>query len=285
MPLFFPSRSNRLFGALTLVAVLLLGTVQIVLTERLRVAARKAEALAAAAGYAQQLTSIINRALSGTYALASMVRVGKGKVENFEAIAGDMLKLYGDVGSLQLAPNGVITYVVPLAGNEKAVGHDLLKDEKRNKEARAALQTRKLTLAGPFELLQGGTAVIGRLPIFLTEDDGTERFWGFSTALIRIPELLKRARLQELTAQGYRFELWRIHPDSGARQVFASSSTHVLHAPVDHQFDVPNAQWTLSLEPAGGWISWGWIAVEGTAWALVGALAALLLPSRVRSLP
>jgi hypothetical protein len=93
---------------------------------------------------------------------------------------------------------------------------------------------------------------------------------------------LKRARLKELTTQGYRFELWRIHPDSGTRQVFASSSDHVLRAPVDHRFDVPNA---LSLEPADGWISWGWIALESTAWVLIGALAALLASSRLRGLP
>jgi sensor domain CHASE-containing protein len=51
---------------------------------------------------------------------------------------------------LQLAPNGIIKHIVPLAGNEKAIGHNLLADEKRNIEAIQALKTKKLTLAGPF---------------------------------------------------------------------------------------------------------------------------------------
>ncbi len=57
-----------------------------------------------------------------------------------------------------LAPNGVVTQIYPLAGNEAAIGHDLLNDPRRRTEARAAIESRKLTLAGPFRLIQGGIA-------------------------------------------------------------------------------------------------------------------------------
>ncbi len=280
LPPLVPSRRKTrpagLFAALAFLAIVAVGAAQSFVAERNRMAAKQAMARTIAANYAQRLEVHISRSLSATYALAAMVRQAKGKVVHFESIATDMLKLYGDIDSLQLAPGGVITYVVPLAGNEKAVGHDLLKDEKRNKEAIAAMNTRKLTLAGPFELLQGGVAIIGRLPIFLQEPEGKDRFWGFSTALIRIPGLLKRTRIEEISDAGYVFELWRVHPDSGARHIFASSAGAVLASPITHEIEVPNATWTLSIEPRAGWISWGWIAVEAVVWVLVGGLVALL---------
>lgn len=266
------TRRPRLLAILAFLAILAIGAGQSFLAERHRISAKQAVAKTIAANYAQRMEAHISRSLSATYALAAMVRQSKGRVVNFELIATDMLKLYGDIDSLQLAPGGIITYVVPLAGNEKAVGHDLLKDEKRNKEAIAAMNTRKLTLAGPFDLIQGGVAIIGRLPIFLPEEDGKDSFWGFSTAMIRIPGLLKRTRIQEIADQGYLFELWRIHPDTGERHVFASSGGTILASPVSHEFEVPNGTWTLSLEPEKGWTSWAWIALEAAIWLVVGAL-------------
>jgi len=94
------------------------------------------------------------------------------------------------VSNLQLAPGGVITHIYPLAGNEAAIGQDILKDDKRRNDAIQAVEDRELTLAGPFELLQGGTAVIGRNPVYLSQSDGTERLWGFTSALILMEDLL-----------------------------------------------------------------------------------------------
>ena len=66
---------------------------------------------------------------------------GGGKIDNFEATAIGMLPYYPGAASLQLAPDGVIREIVPLAGNEKAIGHNLLADPTRNKEAFLARDT------------------------------------------------------------------------------------------------------------------------------------------------
>jgi len=103
---------------------------------------------------------------------AAMAVVGK-RFETGESfipelmLAGEMLAMYGGVSALQLAPSGVIRHIVPLVGHELALGHNLLDDPERNKEAFLALKSRTLTLAGPFELRQGGAAVVGRLQVFL----------------------------------------------------------------------------------------------------------------------
>lgn len=266
-------RRSTLAALIVFAVTLALGAVASVITSEVRTSERKAQARVAAAYYAQRVDMHIDRALSATYALAAMVRLAKGRVVNFDSVAGELLKLYPDVSSLQLAPNGIITYVVPMQGNEPAVGHNLLVDEKRNKEAIAAMKSGRLTLAGPFGLIQGGTGAIGRLPIFLPREDGERVFWGFATALIRVPKLLDEARLSGLAEEGYRFQLWRVHPDTGAQHVIAASGG-ALESPVVHEFDVPNGKWNISVAPLEGWTSWGWIAAAAALSLLAGALAA-----------
>jgi diguanylate cyclase (GGDEF)-like protein/PAS domain S-box-containing protein len=220
-------------------------------SEQQRQQRQRAQVADMAHDHARAIQRSIEHALSATYALAALVRQGKGEIPDFEATAQEMLRFYPGAGSLQLAPGGIVRRVVPLDGNEKAIGHDLLQDPARNKEAFLARDTRKLTLAGPFNLMQGGLGAVGRLPVFLGEGKG--EFWGFTTALIRFPEVLGDARLRQMTETGYAYELWRIHPDSGERQSIATSGTAGPSEPVDQTFELPNGRWTLSVAPVKGW--------------------------------
>ena len=215
----------------------------------------------------------LNLSLSATYALAAVIRQGNGEIDNFPQLAREMLDLYKGVSALQLAPNGIISQVVPLQGNEKAIGHNLLEDSKRNKEAILAWHTRSLTLAGPFELLQGGRAAVGRLPIFIRDLRGTERFWGFSVALIRMDDFLKTVDLHLLERQ-YSCQISRIHPDSGQEDVFWSQGKP-LKNPVSQKIQVPNGEWTVSVEPAEGWYAGRIILAEAFFVLLFSTLSGL----------
>jgi sensor domain CHASE-containing protein len=155
--------------------------------------------------------------------------------------------------AVELAPGGVIRQVYPLAGNEPIIGHDLLKDRERNLEAYAALTTRQLTLAGPFELLQGGVGVVGRFPIFQSDRTGRSSFWGFSIVLIRVPELLAAAGMTDFEREGYRYELCRIPPNGRACVVFARNGEGALDEAVSVPINTLNARWMLSVSPTAGW--------------------------------
>lgn len=122
--------------------------------------------------HAHALETSLERALSATYALAALVRQGNGSITNFDAAASQMLRFYPGVSALQLSPGGIVRSVVPLAGNENAVGFDPLRDPVQGKEALIARDTGKLTLAGPMNLVQGGMGAVGRLPVFLEDAQG-----------------------------------------------------------------------------------------------------------------
>jgi sensor domain CHASE-containing protein len=208
-----------------------------------------------AQGYAQRLQERLQTALVSTYVLASVVKQSGGQVSNFNNVAAELITLFPGVSALQLAPDGVIQEIYPLAGNEAAIGHDLLADRKRNREAAAAITTQQLTLAGPFNLIQGGVGAVGRLPVFITNERNDSHFWGFANALIRIPNLLEAAGFDGLTKAGYRYELARINPDTEQRQVFARSGEQPPVAPVEYVITVYNGHWILSLAPENGWMT------------------------------
>jgi PAS domain S-box-containing protein len=263
-----------------LLAAVLVSSVIIWRSEQNRLQIERARIADLAGDHAHALQATIERSLSATYALAALVRQGKGTIPDFETTAAEMLPFYPGASSLQLAPGGVVRQIVPLTGNEGAIGHNLLKDPARTKEAFLALDTGKLTLAGPFNLVQGGIGAVGRLPVFINDAKGGRSFWGFTIVLIRFPEALNTAQLPQLEKRGFRYELWRIHPDSGKRQVIAASSTVPLVKPVDRPLTVPNGTWTLSVTPIHGWSDpWG-LTLKGAT----GTLFSLLLFFLTRSL-
>ncbi len=192
-------------------------------SEKLRMQAERTNVVNIAGGYARILQQTIDRSLYPAYALAALVRKGNGTLADFDEIAREMLPFYPGT-ALGLAPGGIVKSIIPLAGNEGAIGHDMLKDPARSKESVLAKETGKLTLAGPFELKQGGMGAVARLPVYLDNDRGQRSFWGFTTVLIRFPETLEPARLSQLVTQGFQYELWRINPDSG-RAVWRTTST------------------------------------------------------------
>jgi len=262
-----------LVAAVTILAVALICSVTLIrYSEQRRFELERARVSDIAGDHAHALQAGIERTLSATVSLAALVREGKGEISNFEATAREMLPLFPGAASLQLAPGGVVRQIVPLAGNEGAIGHDLFKDPARRNEAIKTRDDRKLTLAGPFTLKQGGFGAVGRMPVYLDSGTGGGSFWGFTNVLIRFPEVLEPARLTNLEQRGFRYELWRSHPDTGKRQIIAASSSAPLIRPVDRSFELPNGTWTLSVAPSAGWSDPAGLALKsalGVAFSLL----------------
>jgi diguanylate cyclase (GGDEF)-like protein len=201
---------------------------------------------------ASALERRLSRSLSSTYILAQEVRRSNGNFRDFDKFAAEVIKSLGGISNLQLAPKGIVERIYPIAGNEKAIGHKILIDDARAKEANLAIKKRGLTLAGPFELIQGGIALIGRNPVFL-EKDGEEYFWGFTSALIYLDELMAATELGELSAKGYQFQLSRIHPDSGEAEIFFRSEADLLEHSIIKAINVPNSSWNIAISRDSGY--------------------------------
>lgn len=267
---------HKLFAGLAFIASVGLGAVLINHVEQTRVQQKKQRALDVAIAHGHVLQQQIDRACSATYALAAMVRRGGGKIHNFEALSKEMLPFYTGVSSLQLAPHGIVSQIAPGAGNEAAFGHDLLNDPRLRKEALAAIESRKLTLAGPFELVQGEISMVGWLPVFLPDPDGQERFWGFTIVAMKMVDVFQAATLQKMARENFYYELARADRAGGQRVTFARSGQSDLVDPVAYEIDVPNGKWTLAIVPAAGWHSYASLTAELIMIMLASLLAAFL---------
>ncbi|ABB32979.1 histidine kinase A domain protein [Geobacter metallireducens RCH3] len=259
-------------GAILLFALFLgAGSVFVRQVEEGRCREQRRNVAQLAAGAAFSLERQISGSLSATYALAAILRQA-GTIKDFDALAAEMIRTYGGISSLQLAPAGVMTTIYPLAGNEKAIGHDLLSDPLRRTEAQRAIESRQMTLAGPFELRQGGVGAVGRLAVFLPEPGRGERFWGFVNVLMRLRDLLAASNLEALDKGGYGYELTRLNPDTGRWESIARSDGP-LQAPVESTIDVPNGTWKLAVAPKQGWQTSPFLYVE---YLMVGGISGIL---------
>lgn len=243
----------------------------------------KAVALQLAGAESSVLSIHLNTSISLAYTLEILLRERNFSVDQeiLDQFAAFLLKSHPSVSNIQYAPGGVVAFISPLAGNEPAVGHNLLQDKQRNKEAFAAIEKRSLTVAGPFELVQGGFALAARLPVFFQHD---EKFWGFTAVLVKIDDLMRATTIHSLTDKGYDWNISRIHPDTNRPHVFFGSTEQLLDDAVQLTMNAPNATWFINLRPKNGWLSGytGLIVLGGATTALLSFALAYLTFSGLR---
>lgn len=278
LPLLF--RRPKLLAALVLGLSLVVGALVIWNLEQNRREAKRAAALHVATNHALLIRNSLDQALAINYSMAALVRLSQGAPRRFEEAARELLPYFGAVSHIALSPQGVITQVYPLEGNEKSIGFNPLNDPVQARDARRAMETGQLTLAGPVQLVQGGLGAVARLPIFL-EDPSGRQFWGFSSVIIRINKLLEQANFHQLDKGVMAYELWSNNPDTGARDMIVINANEHLSSPVAKDIQVPNGRWTLSIQPLDGWTNpWqiaGEVFVAGLLSVMLAWLAILLI--------
>jgi len=233
-----------------------------------------------ASSYASLISANIYNSISAAYPLAALVKAQQGGAQGFYELATEMLPLYSGVSALQLQPGGIIKYTVPLKGNEAAIGKNTLLGINRSTDALLARDTGKLTLAGPFELFQGGIGAVARLPIFLDNVKGGKQFWGFSTVVFRFPEMLQAVDFSSLEAGHMAYELSRIHPETHAVQIISQSKGSLINNPEIFEIDVPNGQWVFKVSPVGSWQNYFTTVVMAT----IGVIFVFLITLAANSL-
>ncbi len=272
-----PSSLRSMFSGrlawLTLVICLGLGLVVVVWRERSQRAAAQAQARTEAMARGLAIESQFSQATAALEVLGALVNQTRGVLPNFPQVAAQLLAVHPAVATLELQPRGVVANVVPRAGNERALGFDVLKDPQLSPGAYAAIRGRRLTVSGPLRLPHGEAGLIARLPIFQRGRDGKEYFWGFVAASIRLPDLLARARLADLVARGYDYVFYGPPTAQQAAVSLAAhgkvSSRKAVVLPVHAQ----NVQFGIAVQPRGDWFNTMKLALEILA---VGGLAIMV---------
>ncbi len=152
--------------------------------------------------------------------------------------------------NLGAAPDFVMRFVYPIEGNRKVIGINYRNLPAQWDQARKAMETREMVIAGPLKLVQGGTGLIGRAPVFVRDDKG-EKFWGIVSSVIDVNKLFEVVDINEsgldiairgVDGRGNNGNVFFGPPD-----LFSKQGT--IHMPVTF----PSGSWVIAAVPRGGW--------------------------------
>lgn len=189
----------------------------------------------------------INRSFEYTEFLDLMVRSDPEKVtDNFNTYGELILERNQIISNVQLAPGAIVQYIYPLAGNESAIGHNLLTDSKRKAFVEKAMEQKVSISQGPVKSLQGNILVFNRKPIYI--DD---KFWGLSIVTINFTELMKECGISE-EGRYFSYAIQAIKTD-GINDFQWGNTKIVNMDSIKKNIELPGQVWEIYIYPVEGW--------------------------------
>ena len=159
------------------------------------------------------------------------------------------------IKAIELAPDGVVKDIYPLKGNEAAFGIDMLNSPARKHEANLAMKSGQYTIAGPYELNQGGLGSLLFEPIYITDKSGEKSFRGFSILVLDWNRFLEELELDKLTDASYCYQMWKKDGNSGKKTIIAQGGDAIHKGAVQISCKVPNDTWYFEIIPHTGWVT------------------------------
>ena len=173
----------------------------------------------------------------------------------------------------EIAKDGIVSQIYPMEGNEDVIGLNLIENPERKTEARLARDSGEYTIAGPFELVQGGNGVLLFDPVYRTDDKGCKKFWGFSILVMDWQKFIKKMELDQLENAGYHYQIWKKGTDD-EKIVIAQCDNLQETDTLEVACTVPNDTWYFEIVPENGWVTmtqklWGLLISVLTAFIVM----------------
>ena len=232
-------------------------------------------AVYAAESTISRVSSQLNRYLAESDFFKKYIESGHVlREEEFAVISSNMQDGSSVIKTHELAKDGVVSQVYPVAGNEAAIGLDMLHNPARKKEANLAKNSGMYTIAGPFELVQGGTGALLFDPIYTYSKKGERSFWGFSILVLQWDNFIDEVELDKVEDAGYRYQIWKKDPYTGEKIVIAESEEDFSGNALEVACSVPNDTWYFEIIPKAGWFSDKQLLLGIVIATIIGMMAA-----------
>jgi diguanylate cyclase (GGDEF)-like protein/PAS domain S-box-containing protein len=185
--------------------------------------------------------------------VAHIVSHGDIEPEDFSREAKVLVEGHRNVIDLVVSRGTEIAMVYPLAGNAEVLGRDYHEYPLQWPSVELAIRTQKPNLNGPVRLIQGGTGLIVRDPVFLADPHGNQdKFFGVVSVVLDIPTIFADAGLNSPNLP------IRVAVRNHAGGADADGSIYgdeaMFHRnPVEMDVALPYGTWRIAAEPKGGW--------------------------------
>jgi signal transduction histidine kinase/CheY-like chemotaxis protein len=170
--------------------------------------------------------------------------------EQYETIASSFFKDDSVIRNLALAPDLIISKIYPVQGNEQALGLDYRSIPDQFYSVDIARVLRESVLSGPVDLVQGGSGLIARVPIYVDGPEG-EYFWGVVSAVLDVQKFYEASGLSSNNSM--QIAIRGRHGDINKAEVFYGDPAIFDNNPVKVMLLLPYGAWELGAIPNGGW--------------------------------
>ncbi|MBA5776103.1 sensor domain-containing diguanylate cyclase [Stappia sp. F7233] len=204
-----------------------------------------------------KLEGEVNATLHVAHGLVSYVATRPDLSESeFQRFAAETVAIARNVRNVALAPDNVIRFVHPLAGNEAVVGLDYRANPVQWPSVERAIKERATVVAGPVDLVQGGQALIARTPIFVAAPEAgpqaERRFWGMAGVVVDIAGLFADAGIEPQNA-GYEFAVRGADGSGADGDIIMGDGTLFQRDAITLPVILPSGSWQIAGLPVGGW--------------------------------
>ena len=174
--------------------------------------------------------------------------------EGFSTLASMLPNEDGVVKAFELAPKGVVAEIYPMEENAEAIGLDLLTAHERAVDAKLAKESMEYTIAGPFELRQGGTGALLLNPVYQMNTAEQREFWGFIVLVIDWDKFVAKMGLDRLSEADYCYRIWKEDSVTGEPNVLVQCPHTFPKDRLTVDCTLPNDRWYFDIIPSDGWI-------------------------------
>ena len=215
-----------------------------------------------------RLEAAIHGNVAFLYSLRARIRA-RAELDSieFEDFAAQIIESGNHIENVSVIRDFVITDAYPKTPGKHAIGLDFRTVPEQLADLKRTVDDRALVLVGPTDLVQGGRAVIARIPVFLHDPHRGEELWGLISVVVDADGLFEDAGLndQDLAID---IALSAGHPNQPS---FYGPPGVLARQPLTTRVYLPSATWTLAAAPKRGW---GLPAAEAWTLRLIGFLAA-----------
>lgn len=178
----------------------------------------------------------LNTLLFVSNGLASYLTIYHSELEHkrVQNVLADLYAKTKNVRNLAVAVGYTITYMYPIASNEKAIGVDYRNLPQQWPKVKEAIDRRQGVLTGPLDLVQGGRGLIYRYPVYIDQ-----KYWGLLSTVINSDAFFKSA-FESLLSDDFDFA---IRDKANAQIVYGNPTLFSRPGAFVSTSDFPEAAW------------------------------------------
>ncbi|MCB5361148.1 diguanylate cyclase [Vibrio lentus] len=178
--------------------------------------------------------------------LSTLVTINpESDMKSWDKIAENIIRDGFHIRLIGLAKDDILNFVYPMEGNEQILGINYRDYPNQWESVEIARNLGNTFIAGPFELFQGGQALITRTPIF-RDPPFNQDYWGVSSAVIGLDELFEDVGIGKIENK-YKLAIRGANSSGKDGAVFYGTQDVFDNAFATEQVSFPYGGWYLAL--------------------------------------